>query len=75
MDSQRLCMGIAVYVGTGVDLMKIYIISNNDSFHCASDEQHIEKIFLHKTDAEKYKEILEQIGRDSYDLLEWEVVE
>jgi hypothetical protein len=51
--------------------MKIYIVSDNDDFHCAENEQHIVKIFDAKTKAEKW--VSDQQGRTSYDVLEWEV--
>jgi len=51
--------------------IRIYIVSNNDHFHCRSDEQHIEKIFRKKEDAEKYKYKLEKETSDSFDILEW----
>lgn len=55
--------------------MKVYIISNNDHFHCADDEQHIAKIFLKKEKAEQYQKDLEHNSDESYDLLEWDVEE
>jgi hypothetical protein len=53
--------------------MKIYIVSDNDDFHCAENEQHIVKIFRQKKKAEELKELLESSGRSSYDVIEWEV--
>jgi hypothetical protein len=53
--------------------MKIYIVSDNQGYHCLADEQHIVKIFKKKPKAEEFKQNLEMSGHDTYDILTFEV--
>jgi hypothetical protein len=48
---------------------KVFIVSDNQSFHCSEDEQHILKIFFDETKAKKYADSLSI----STDIITWDI--